>query len=271
MIDDSIRYDRNIRLFGADGQNRIKAARVGVAGLGGLGCRLVQHLAYLGVTRYVLVDADRTGSHSLNRLVTAHPDDVGQYKTDLAERLIRSINPQAEVINIRHHVPHPDAVDALAELALILGGLDMPLIVHWGMNHFMVVERIRESGVDIVDPNAGRRQITHEEFAAEFTGIALELTPTDRLKSGARDWDSGSSSGRSCRVARRWSARRRPPARRARRCSAAAATSYQDETTAGADPTSTPGPVRGVHLSVYRDLVVAAEAPRPCAGDDQRG
>lgn len=186
MIDDSIRYDRNIRLFGADGQNRIKAARVGVAGLGGLGCRLVQHLAYLGVTRYVLVDADRTGSHSLNRLVTAHPDDVGQYKTDLAERLIRSINPQAEVINIRHHVPHPDAVDALAELALILGGLDMPLIVHWGMNHFMVVERIRESGVDIRGPEcrpaADHARRVRRGVHGNRVGVDTDRSPEKRSK-----------------------------------------------------------------------------------------
>lgn len=124
MIDDSIRYDRNIRLFGADGQSRIKAARVGVAGLGGLGCRMVLDLGYLGVTRYVLVDGDRASSHSLNRLITAHPDDVGQYKTDLAERLIRAINPAAEVINIRQHLPHPDALDALGQVDLIFGGLD---------------------------------------------------------------------------------------------------------------------------------------------------
>jgi hypothetical protein len=124
MIDDSIRYDRNIRLFGADGQNRIKAARVGVAGLGGLGCHLILHLGYLGVTRYVLVDGDRASSHSLNRLITAYPDDVGQYKTDLAERLIRAINPQAEVVNVRHHLPHPDANSALSAADLILGGLD---------------------------------------------------------------------------------------------------------------------------------------------------
>jgi hypothetical protein len=124
MIDDSVRYDRNTMLFGTSGQNRIKAARVGVAGLGGLGCHLVLHLAYLGVTRYVLVDGDRASSHSLNRLVTAYPDDIGQYKTDLAERLIRAINPQAEVINVRHHLPHPDALDALRGVDLILGGLD---------------------------------------------------------------------------------------------------------------------------------------------------
>jgi hypothetical protein len=124
MIEDSIRYDRNIMLFGADGQNRIKAARVGVAGLGGLGCHLVQHLSYLGVTQYVLVDGDCASDHSLNRLVTAYPDDVGRHKTDLAERLIRAINPDAEVVNVRYHLPHPDAMAALTTADLILGGLD---------------------------------------------------------------------------------------------------------------------------------------------------
>ncbi|MEV8509753.1 ThiF family adenylyltransferase [Actinoplanes sp. NPDC051475] len=124
MNDDSIRYDRNIMLFGADGQNRVKDALVGFAGLGGLGCHLVQHLSYLGVTRYVLVDGDRASSHSLNRLVTAYPDDVGQYKTDLAERMIRAIHPDAEVVNIRHHLPHPDATEALTGADLVLGGLD---------------------------------------------------------------------------------------------------------------------------------------------------
>lgn len=124
MITDADRYDRQISLFGVEGQNRIRAARVGFAGLGGLGCHMVQHLAYLGVTRYVLVDGDRASSHSLNRLVTAYPNDIGEFKTDLAERLIQAIKPDAEVINVRHHLPHPDAVAALGQVDLILGGLD---------------------------------------------------------------------------------------------------------------------------------------------------
>lgn len=59
--------------------------------------------------------------------------------------------------------------------------LTAPLIVHWGMNHFVVVERIREAGVDIVDPSSGRRVVTHEEFVGQFTGVVLELKPTERL------------------------------------------------------------------------------------------
>lgn len=111
-------------LFGIEGQNRIKAARVGIAGLGGLGGHLAQQLAYLGVTRYTLVDGDKASSHSLNRLVTAYPDDIGRYKTDLAERLIQTITPDAEVTKVPYYLPHPDAQAALAQVDLILGGLD---------------------------------------------------------------------------------------------------------------------------------------------------
>jgi hypothetical protein len=71
-----------------------------------------------------LIDGDRVSTHSFNRLVTAYPGDVDAFKTDVAERLIRAIAPDAEVTNIRHHLPHPDAVAALQGLDLIFGALD---------------------------------------------------------------------------------------------------------------------------------------------------
>jgi len=116
--------DRQISLFGLEGQDRIKSVRVGLVGLGGLGSHLAQQLAYLGVTRYALVDGDQTSSHSLNRLVIAYSDDINEYKTDLAERLNRAIKPDAEVTNVPYHLPHPEAQAALAQVDLILGGLD---------------------------------------------------------------------------------------------------------------------------------------------------
>lgn len=124
MADNADRYDRQISLFGVNGQARIESARVAVVGLGGLGSHLAQQLAYLGVTRFVLIDADRASSHSFNRLVTGNPGDDDACKTDLAERLIHVINPEAVVVNIRHHLPHPAAVAALDDLDLVMGGLD---------------------------------------------------------------------------------------------------------------------------------------------------
>lgn len=124
MIEDADRYDRQISLFGIEGQRRLRAARVGIVGLGGLGSHKAQQLAYLGVTHQTLIDGDKVSTHSLNRLVTACPGDVDRFKTDVAERLIRAIAPDAQVTNIRHHLPHPDAVAALQGLDLVLGALD---------------------------------------------------------------------------------------------------------------------------------------------------
>ncbi|WP_405056877.1 peptidase domain-containing ABC transporter [Kribbella sp. NBC_01505] len=63
-----------------------------------------------------------------------------------------------------------------------LAGLKLPLIAHWGMNHFVVVERFTRRGADIVDPASGRRRVSAEELDSSFTGVALELQPTDELE-----------------------------------------------------------------------------------------
>jgi len=124
VINDSDRYNRQIALFGQDGQNRLRETRVGIVGLGGLGSHMAQQLAYLGITSFVLVDGDRTSSHGLNRQVTAYPSDVNEYKTNLAERAIRAIQPDADVTNISHHLPHAEAAAALRDVTMIFGGLD---------------------------------------------------------------------------------------------------------------------------------------------------
>ncbi|MET7321872.1 peptidase domain-containing ABC transporter [Streptomyces sp. NPDC005549] len=65
--------------------------------------------------------------------------------------------------------------DALPDLVL-------PLIAHWGMNHFVVIERFTSRGADIVDPASGRRRISHAELDASFTGVVLELEPTEEFE-----------------------------------------------------------------------------------------
>jgi molybdopterin/thiamine biosynthesis adenylyltransferase len=124
MINDPSRYDRQIRFLGATGQQALADAHVGIVGLGGLGSHIAQQLVYLGIRRYTLVDGDRINEHSLNRVVTALPEDIDKYKTDVAERLIHNVLSDAHVTNIRHHLEHDDASRSLAHVDLILGGLD---------------------------------------------------------------------------------------------------------------------------------------------------
>src|SRR5688500_8938188 len=50
-------------------------------------------------------------------------------------------------------------------------------IVHMESNHFIVVERWSTESVDVVDPAAGRLQLTADEFDSGFTGVVLVFEP----------------------------------------------------------------------------------------------
>ena len=52
-----------------------------------------------------------------------------------------------------------------------------PAIVHWGFDHFLVLEHWSPQSVEVVDPATGRRRLTAEEFAAGFTGVILLMEP----------------------------------------------------------------------------------------------
>jgi ATP-binding cassette subfamily B protein RaxB len=55
--------------------------------------------------------------------------------------------------------------------------LKMPCVLHWEMNHFVVLKEVTKKKIVIHDPSRGRREITLDEVSKSFTGIALELIP----------------------------------------------------------------------------------------------
>ena len=55
--------------------------------------------------------------------------------------------------------------------------LQLPAIVHWEFDHFLVVARWSRRYVDVVDPATGRLRLSHDEFDAGFTGVVLLLEP----------------------------------------------------------------------------------------------
>lgn len=56
--------------------------------------------------------------------------------------------------------------------------LQTPTILHWDMNHFVVLKRVRKNYIEIHDPAQGFRKIPIKEVSKHFTGVALELSPT---------------------------------------------------------------------------------------------
>jgi ATP-binding cassette subfamily B protein RaxB len=63
-----------------------------------------------------------------------------------------------------------------------LAQLRLPCILHWDLNHFVVLTEVGANGAVIHDPAAGRRQLSFEEMSGHFTGVALELWPNATFK-----------------------------------------------------------------------------------------
>ncbi|EKD37404.1 MAG: UBA/THIF-type NAD/FAD binding protein [uncultured bacterium] len=120
------RYDRNIRLFGAEGQKKLLATRCLVFGVGGLGSPIAQHLALLGVGSVSLIDDEELDETNRNRFIGArHGDPIpGSSKVALSGRLIQEINPHVKVTEIRAELCSEDAFEAVKNADVVFGCFD---------------------------------------------------------------------------------------------------------------------------------------------------
>jgi ABC-type bacteriocin/lantibiotic exporter with double-glycine peptidase domain len=57
-----------------------------------------------------------------------------------------------------------------------------PLILHWRMNHFVVLEGFRRGRAVVLDPASGRIHVDLDELSRCFSGIALQLQPTRAMR-----------------------------------------------------------------------------------------
>ena len=55
--------------------------------------------------------------------------------------------------------------------------LRLPCVLHWNLNHFVVLQAVGRQHIVIVDPASGRRKVPLAEVSRAFSGIALELWP----------------------------------------------------------------------------------------------
>jgi hypothetical protein len=126
---DGGRYSRNEALFGAEGQAKVAATVVAIVGLGGLGSHVAQQLAYLGVGAFALIDDDTVTESSLNRLIGSEDSDVSDetHKVAAAARMIKRINPSADVREIVAKINTLEAEQAVATADFVFGCLDRDL------------------------------------------------------------------------------------------------------------------------------------------------
>jgi molybdopterin/thiamine biosynthesis adenylyltransferase len=120
------RYDRSMRLFGAEGQTKLSNTRVLVAGVSGLGTPLIQHLALLGVREIVHLDPEELDETNRNRLVAAWEVDAipGTPKVLLAHRMIKLLNASVISSPLQVNLLSKEAFEAAKRVDWVFGCFD---------------------------------------------------------------------------------------------------------------------------------------------------
>jgi len=109
------RYQRQILLFGATGQQRLRELHVAVLGAGGGGSILIEQLAHLGVGHITAVDPDVVKRHNLSRIIGATDRDARRKtkKVKVAHRNVTQIDPTIRFDAIDGDISYRETAEAL--------------------------------------------------------------------------------------------------------------------------------------------------------------
>ena len=90
-------FERTELLLGSLGMEKLKASRVAVFGIGGVGGYVVEALARSGIGALDLIDHDTVSLSNLNRQIIATHQTIGRNKVDVAKERVLSIHPDCRV------------------------------------------------------------------------------------------------------------------------------------------------------------------------------
>ncbi len=157
-------YSRTQLLLGKAGIERLRAARVAVFGIGGVGGYTVEALARSGIGALDLIDDDRICLTNLNRQIIATHSTIGRYKIDVAKERIADIDPSITVRTYRtFYMPETaeqfdftqydyvvDAIDTVTgKLALVMQAKEagVPIICCMGAGNKMDPARLEVADI----------------------------------------------------------------------------------------------------------------------------
>lgn len=98
------------------------------------------------------------------------------------------VNAKSIAKTAMHHALKPRALRADMDN---IGDVKTPAIIHWNMEHFLVLCGFNKKGAVLADPAMGLRTVSLETFSRSFTGIVLEFTPTDEFEKTKKDKSAG--------------------------------------------------------------------------------
>lgn len=118
------RYMRNIGPLTLEEQACLSSKTVFIAGLGGLGGYLMEHMLRVGVGRIIVADGDAFNCSNLNRQLLCTESNIGMAKAHAAAHRAASVNPSVTVTTISQFITEENCLDLLSDSDLVLDGLD---------------------------------------------------------------------------------------------------------------------------------------------------
>ncbi|MEM3101399.1 MAG: ThiF family adenylyltransferase [Candidatus Nitrosotenuis sp.] len=120
------RYSRQIMLeeIGYQGQLRLKAAKVCVVGVGGLGNPITTRLVAMGLGRLRIIDRDVIELSNLHRQTMFDESDVGQIKVEVAAKKLQKLNPETQIEAFAISINDYTALDAVEGCDVVIDALD---------------------------------------------------------------------------------------------------------------------------------------------------
>lgn len=118
------RHIRNLGPISARDQKLLSAKTVLIAGLGGLGGYLLEHMVRAGTGTVIAVDGDVFGPSNLNRQLLCTEETIGRKKAEVAAQRAAAIDPAVRLIPVSEMITEDNCFDLLHGCDLVLDGLD---------------------------------------------------------------------------------------------------------------------------------------------------
>lgn len=171
-----LRYSRQILLpdFGYLGQARLRAARVLIVGLGGLGAPAALYLAAAGVGELWLADGDRVELSNLQRQIIHSEARIGEFKTDSAQAALQALDSELRLRLWPERLDEPMLFDLARAVDLIVDASDN------FATRFAINRACQAAGIPLVSGAAQRAEGQIAVFAGQPGGPCYRcLYPED--------------------------------------------------------------------------------------------
>jgi molybdopterin/thiamine biosynthesis adenylyltransferase len=124
--DEHSRYGRQIIIdeIGAAGQEKLRAARVFLAGLGGLGSPIAYYLTAAGVGSLTIVDSDRVEISNLNRQILHTTGDIGWAKISSALEKLQALNPACRLRAVQTRIGLDNVASLVGDCRIVIDATD---------------------------------------------------------------------------------------------------------------------------------------------------